>query len=84
MVTISGEKRKLDEIKQALLHYMKTQDDYFGCEPACRRADKADDPNWTCEDCYQEYIEEEYNWIDTTETPIRGTNYKIISTKTPI
>ena len=83
MVIISGEERELKDIKKALLGYMNSIDDALGCEPGCRREDKWDDPNWTCEDCYKEAIEEDIQWVDTTEKPIRGTNYKIISIKTP-
>ena len=83
MVIISGEEHELKEIKKALLGYMNSIDDALGCEPGCRREDKWDDPNWTCEDCYREAIEENIQWVDTTEKPIRGTNYKIISIKTP-
>jgi hypothetical protein len=83
MVTISGEEYELKDIKKALLGYMNSINDALGCEPGCRREDKWDDPNWTCEDCYKEAIEEDIQWIDTTEKPIRGTNYKIISIKTP-
>ena len=83
MVIISGEGYELEKIKKALLGYMNSIDDALGCEPGCRREDKWDDPNWTCEDCYREAIEEDIQWVDTTERPIRGTNYKIISIKTP-
>ena len=83
MVTISGEEHELKDIKKALLSYMNSIDDALGCEPGCRRADKWDNPNWTCEDCYKEAIEEDIQWVDTTEKPIRGTNYKIISIGTP-
>ena len=83
MVTISGEEHELKDIKKALLGYMNSLDDALGCEPMCRRADKWDDPNWTCEDCYKEAIEENIIWIDTTEKPIRGTHYKIISMGEP-
>ena len=83
MVIISGEEHELKDIKKALLSYMNSIDDALGCEPGCRREDKWDDPNWTCEDCYREIIEENIQWIDTTEKSIRGTNYKIISIGTP-
>lgn len=83
MVTISGEEHELKDIKKALLGYMNSLDDALGCEPMCRRADKWDDPNWTCEDCYKEAIEENVIWIDTTEKPIRGTHYKIVSMGEP-
>ena len=83
MVIISGEEHELKDIKKSLLGYMNSIDDALDCEPGCRREDKWDDPNWTCEDCYKEAIEENIQWIDTTEKPIRGTNYKIISIKTP-
>ena len=83
MVIISGEEHELKDIKKALLSYMNSIDDALGCEPGCRRENKWDDPNWTCEDCYKEAIEGDIQWIDTTEKPIRGTNYKIISIKTP-
>ena len=83
MVTISGEQHELNNIKKALLGYMLSLNDALGCEPGCRREDKWDDQNWTCEDCYKEAIEENIQWIDTTEKPIYGTNYKIISIKTP-
>lgn len=83
MVTISGEEHELKDIKKALLGYMNSLDDALGCEPMCRRADKWNDSNWTCEDCYKEAIEENVIWIDTTEKPIRGTHYKIISMGEP-
>lgn len=83
MVTISGEAHELKNIKKALLSYMNSIDDALGCEPGCRREDKWDDPNWTCEDCYKEAIEECIQWIDTTEKPIYGTNYKVISRGKP-
>lgn len=84
MITISGEKHELSNIKKALLGYMLSLDDALGCEPACRREDKWYDSDWTCEDCYKEAIENNIQWVDTTEKPIRGTNYKIISLGEPI
>lgn len=83
MVIISGEGHELANIKKALLAYMNNLEDALGCEPACRREDKWNDIHWTCEDCYKEAIENNIQWIDTTEKPIHGTNYKIISLGEP-
>ena len=83
MVIVIGEEYELEKIKKALLGYMNSLDDALGCEPACRRADTWNNPNWTCEDCYKEAIDTNVQWIDTVEKPIRGTNYKIISKGEP-
>lgn len=83
MITISGEQHELNNIKKALLGYMLSLNDALGCEPVCRRVDKWNNPDWTCEDCYKEAIEEGIIWIDTTEKPIRGTHYKIVSMGEP-